>query len=369
MRILILSKRQYTSRDLLDDRYGRLRELPLALADLCHDLRGVCLSYRPRDEGRYEDIQNDARVIWQACNAHRLLPFGRNSYWNQIQVLADSWRPDVVLACSDALHAVLGERLARKLGAALVIDLYDNFESFQSSRLPGLRSAFRRAVRGADGVVCISKPLAGLVRDRYGYHGPLAVIENAVPAGLFHPHDRLVCRRALALPEAARLIGTAGALTRNRGIEVLFRAFEHLGRRRADVHLVLAGPRDKSLRLPCGDHVHDLGCLAPDQVPNLLSALDVGVICNRDSAFGRYCFPQKFYEMVACGIPVVAAATGSMADLLRDWPGHLYAPDDPESLAGALNAQLDDPQRLPFHAPCWHDLAKRLECLIQDSCS
>ena len=36
MRILVLSKRQYMNKDLIDDLYGRFRELPLALAGLGH---------------------------------------------------------------------------------------------------------------------------------------------------------------------------------------------------------------------------------------------------------------------------------------------------------------------------------------------
>jgi len=32
MRIVVLSKRQYTNKDVIDDRYGRLWEIPMALA-------------------------------------------------------------------------------------------------------------------------------------------------------------------------------------------------------------------------------------------------------------------------------------------------------------------------------------------------
>jgi hypothetical protein len=51
MRILVLSKRQYMNKDLIDDRYGRFRELPLALAGLGHKVTGICLSYQTCDEG------------------------------------------------------------------------------------------------------------------------------------------------------------------------------------------------------------------------------------------------------------------------------------------------------------------------------
>ena len=55
LRILVLSKRQYMSKDLIDDRYGRFRELPLAMAAQGAAVRGFCLSYRKRGPGEIED--------------------------------------------------------------------------------------------------------------------------------------------------------------------------------------------------------------------------------------------------------------------------------------------------------------------------
>ena len=39
MKILVLSKRQYMGKDLLEDRFGRFWELPLELAQLGHDVQ------------------------------------------------------------------------------------------------------------------------------------------------------------------------------------------------------------------------------------------------------------------------------------------------------------------------------------------
>jgi hypothetical protein len=51
MKILVLNKRQYMGKDLLDDRFGRFWELPLELARLGHEVRGLALSYRRRPGG------------------------------------------------------------------------------------------------------------------------------------------------------------------------------------------------------------------------------------------------------------------------------------------------------------------------------
>ena len=364
MRILVLTKRQYMGRDLLDDRYGRFRELPLALASEGHQVDGLCLSYRRRQEGRQADTSAAARVAWRSLNAWRLLPVGPRSYWRELDRIASETHPDVVWACSDAPHALLGVRAARRLGAKLVIDLYDNFESYGLTRLPGMRAALGRAVRAADGVTCVSEPLAGLVRNQYGYSGPIEVIENAVPADAFRPINREQARAILKLPQDAVLIGTAGSLSRSRGIEVLFTAFSRLAEQQPDVHLVLAGHKDRDVMLPNSSRVHYLGLLPPDRVPVLLSALNVSVICNRESAFGSYCFPQKFYESVACGVPVISAGVGAMRELLKDRPANRFEPEDSDSLLQKLREQIALPTPVPLSVPTWNDLGERLTAFL-----
>ncbi len=361
MRILVLSKRQYMNQDLIDNRYGRFRELPLALASAGHEVSGICLSYRPRNEGGFDDVEENAKVVWHLLNIKRLLPWDSMSYWRTIDIIGKDLRPDLVWACSDALHAILGAQIAKKLRASLVIDLYDNFESYSATRIPGITSAFRRALRYADGITCVSRPLAAYVRDTSDCKCPIEVIENAVPENLFRPMNRSDSRRKLELPQEGIFIGTAGAISQSRGIETLFNAFEILAQERSDVHLALAGSCDKGLSLPQNSRVHYLGILPPNMVPVVLSTLNIAVICNRESAFGKYCFPQKFYEAVACGVPIVAAATGSMLELLKDRPECLYEPDNVDNLVAVLRRQVTSAVALPLEVPTWSMLGKRLE--------
>jgi glycosyltransferase involved in cell wall biosynthesis len=365
-RVLVISKRQYMGRDLLDDRYGRFWELPEALQRLGHEVQGLCLSYRRRAEG----IVAAAPVAWRSANMRRLLPVSTSSYWQALRRIGERFRPEVIWACSDVPHALLGRLAARRLRTRLVIDLYDNFESYPLARIPGSNLLLRQAVRSADGVSCVSEPLAQLVRKDYGYSGPLAVIENAIPPGLFVRKERQSCRAALGLPADALLIGTAGALSAGRGTQYLLQAFQQLARKRADAHLVLAGALDRDFEIPQDDpRIHHLGLLAPTGVPVLISALDIAVVCNRDSLFGRYCFPQKLYEALACGVPVAVARVGAMATLLQRYPENLYEPDDVASLLSTLERLCDAPSFPALEIPTWPMLADRLSDLLQRACA
>jgi glycosyltransferase involved in cell wall biosynthesis len=265
---------------------------------------------------------------------------------------------DVIWACSDSFYGIIGLSIARKQRIPLVFDLYDNFESFLFAKLPLLKQLYRYAVRKSDSLTCISHPLARLVSS-YGRNGEVIVLENAVRDDLFRPMDKAAVRRDFKLPQNSRIIGTAGALTKNRGISILFEAFAILKAKYPDIHMALAGHRD--VGIPCGERIHDLGVLPLDRVAKFLNALDVGIICNDYNNFGEYCFPQKAREMMACDIPIVAAKVGSMEGLLEEHQGWLYTPNSPNDLAQVIENRLKSRSTDYGPLPSWSDMAEVLE--------
>ena len=352
MRILVLSKRQYMNMDLLDDRYGRFREIPLALSERGHQVSGLCLSYKDKKEGRVWD----GEVCWDSLNAGKFKLFGLMRYAASASEKAR--QAELIWACSDSFYGIIGLWIAKRHRIPLVFDLYDNFEFYLAARLPVVKQLYRLAVRKADVLTCISEPLKSLVAT-YGRTEKVSVLENAVRADLFRPMDKTDSRKKLGLPLDAVIIGTAGALYRNRGIDALYAAHQLLQSRHPNIHLAVAGPRTRPP--PRDEKVHDLGILPLDAVPTLYNALDVAVICNRDNAFGRYCYPQKAVEIMACNIPLVAAGVGSMAQLFKTNPNWLFEPDNAVSLTAAINDRIEHAATNFDRVPSWQDQAVRLE--------
>lgn len=368
MKVFVLTKRQYMGKDLLDDRFGRFRELPLALAHLGHEVQGISLSYRPRAEGSIIDSRppRDGQVVWHSFNLLNGFVPALRSYFKHARQLIRYFHPDIIWTCSDAYHAIFGCRLSQEYQTKCVIDLYDNFEEFGATKLPPVSALFKRDVKQADGVTCFSQRLAERVVQIYPRVKPTVVIESGVNTELFSPLDRTLSRQQLGLPEDATIIGTAGALHRGRGIDVLFRGLAILNAQDRNIHLALAGPRGRRTFIPRSPNIHDLGILSWNRVPLLINALDVAVSCYRDSKIGRYSFPQKAYEIIACQTPIVATAVGTMIDLLSSHPECLFEPDDPESFARAVRSQLAKPAPTGLKAPSWSDSAKQLEKFFLD---
>ena len=369
MKILVLTKRQYMGKDLLDDRFGRFRELPLELARLGHKVYGLSLSYRPRKESRIIDLaaMGDGHVTWHSLDlVHNFLP-ALPRYFRQARQLIENFRPDVIWTGSDAFHAIFGYKLAREVQCKLVIDLYDNFEAFAAIKVPGVLSMFRTAVKSADGITVFSQRLADYIVPTYPVSNAHAIILNGVRKDLFFCQDQSNCRRDLRLPLNTKIIGVAGALDGSRSIDDLFSAFEILAGENPDLHLALAGPRDKKQFIPIGPQIHDFRELPHEQVPMFVNALDLAVICYRQSAQGEYSFPQKAYEIIACGVPMVAAAVGSMKELLRNHPECLYEPGNPQDLARVIRLQLERKTNLQIPVPSWSDSAAQLNKFLQDT--
>jgi glycosyltransferase involved in cell wall biosynthesis len=312
----------------------------------------LCLSYTDKQQGRTWD----GNVCWESLNA------GQGKFAGLMRYIAraakKAGRTDVIWACSDSFYGIIGLWAARRGRIPLVFDLYDNFEFYLAARLPVVKQLYRRAVRHADAVTCISASLKNLIAS-YGRKENVSVLQNAVRADLFRPMDKVDCRRQLGLPSDAFIVGTAGALYHNRGIESLYSAFRKLQRQHPNLHLALAGPRH--LPPPRDQRIHDLGILPFDTVPTLYNALDVAVVCNKDNAFGRYCHPQKAVEIMACNVPLVAARIGSLAQFFKTNPNWLYEPDNPASLAAAVRHRMKDTATNYDPVPAWQDQAVKLE--------
>ncbi|MCK7593330.1 glycosyltransferase [Pseudomarimonas salicorniae] len=358
MRVLFVSKRQYTGRDALDDAYGRLYEIPRALAALGHSVEVAFTSYRSR-AGASVTIRD--RVRWSSAD---MLPVPHRPFGGWAAAIA-RFAPDVLVASSDALHLAAAEFIGSRLGIPVVLDFYDDYEAFGLSRVPGLRWALRRASRRARCVVAVTQTLRAQLISRGVQLQRVTVIGNGIPGQFVPSIGKVAARQALGLPLGVPLVGSAGSLSSARGVQDLIQAHERLLELCPDVHLCLAGPRDGSVRLTPNRRFIDLGVLPHQDVALLWKALDVGVVYNRVGAFSEACHPMKLVEMVACGLPVIAAEIGEVASLLSMRPDALYPPGDSTALASRMQCALLDPRPLdPAISQPWTDLARQYETVL-----
>jgi len=361
LRIVFVCKRYYTGKDVVCHRFGRLYELPSQLARLGHQVVVLALDYRAQDHHPdFTEHFGSGFVRWTIITRRTIIKRRVSGVYRGIE----AFNPSLVFGSSDIPCLWLSRKIAGKLKIPFVVDLYDNYESFGQAKIPGLRNVLRSCVRKANLVVTVSSVLRQKVIDEDMPCSPVIVMNNGVARSSFFPGDCSLARLSLGLPLKVKLIGTAGTLSKMKGLDTVYEAWPSIRDLAEDVYLVLAGPKERGFPLPAGERVIYLGELLEERVGQLFRALDVGIIPAHDSAFGRYCFPQKLFEMMACELPVVGARVGAIEAVLQSSPEMLFSPGDAESLTAAVSDQLREPKLSDITPREWGELVERIEPVI-----
>jgi glycosyltransferase involved in cell wall biosynthesis len=328
MKILVLTKRYTSAKDISREEVGRPYCLFAALSSVGHSVSFLLGDYTER--ACFDTARGPIQFKIRPLSKARIFSFRR--------VIEEELRGggyDLLIAEGDPLFALLARGPCRKTGVPLVYDLMDNYETYDIYQLPFFGLLDRRLVREADLVVCVTDALREKIllwrREN------MCVVGNGVNTEQFRPMDKKECRALLALPDSAILIGYFGYLVDYKGMELLFRAHEILREGGFPSTLLLAGDRHRAVRLP-GEGVLYRGLVPQCEIPHYINACDAVVVPSPSNAYTDYCFPLKVLEGIACDVPVVATALGPVSELLgSDYP-LLVTPGDPRKLAEKIRA-------------------------------
>lgn len=360
MRILYLCKRHYMGHDVIEDRYARLYEHPFQLAQLNHDVLGVCLSYRPcsiKDENHNTE-KGTLRWIGLTSGQYRQSIL---YYPSDLLKIAFEFEPDIIVAASDCLHVILGQWLANKLNIKFAADLYDAYETFGLAKIPFVKKLYRKALRKSAVISCVSQTLSEHIKNEVSLNTFILSLPSTINQSIFYPRNKIEARKIFDFPLNMQIIGTAGGLTKDKGIETVYKAFIELVEKVPNIICVVAGQLDEKCPVPVHSRIIYLGKLTHDKVAELFCALDVGIVYLRDTQYGHFSFPQKAYEMAACKIPMVVASIGDMKEIFLEGRNELYIPDNSRSLVNSLTKQLETPHFAELTIENWQMQAKRLE--------
>ena len=133
----------------------------------------------------------------------------------------------------------------------------------------------------------------------------------------------------------------AGRLTAQKALEVALEALVRVD----DVTLLIAGEGDrrrlleaKTGELGLGSRVRFLGPVPRERIIELFRAADATLLSSDWENF-----PHTVIESLAAGTPVLATATGGVAEVVRDGENGLLVPSGaPEALAGAIRRYFAD---------------------------
>ena len=191
MKILFSCKSHYTNKDLLEHRFGRLYHLPVEIARLGAEITVLALDYRNVSIRE----RNAEGVTFETLPATPGKILGVPS---AVLKRAKSFAPDIIIASGDSHIGYLGLFVSCRIGSRFVFDVYDYYPAFRGNRIPGFKAMFRKAVTGADLVLCASLPL---LERLSGLNPERMLVENGVDRSLFKPEDMLHARNSLGIAQ------------------------------------------------------------------------------------------------------------------------------------------------------------------------
>lgn len=264
----------------------------------------------------------------------------------------DSDPPDFIYERA-ALYGTSGAALARTFKVPLLLELNAPLAveqgTYRGSGLGDLASVAERwTLQQADAVLAVSAPLREHVLALGVSAERAHVFPNGVDPALFHPAgpDPLV-RARLGLGEGP-VLGFVGGLRPWHGIEALPELVARLAPKYPGLRLVIAGDGQLRGDLERGlkergvaERVVFTGALVHAEVPGVVRQFDVALAPYPKLDHDFYFSPLKVFEYMACGVAVVAARCGQIAEVIRsEENGVLYPPGDLDALTAACDRLL-----------------------------
>ncbi len=324
---------------------SRVRREAAALAASGHDVCVVELAPVPPAAATLDGFRRRSCLppAWM-----RRLPFRlyRLAFLYSFVRAAAKTSPEIVHA-HDAAMLLPGIAAARLTGARLVYDSHELATGvpYRERFWAWLVGTIERAiVPRCSAVITVSDGIADRLRDRYGLARPPTVVRNVSALSVTGPGH---LRRRLGLEAGVPLVLHQGAPAASRGSEVLLAAVALL----PDVQLVFLGdpePADgrrlssEIARRGLAGRVTILPSVPLWELLANTAEADVGVtLLQANCDNHRLALPNKLFEYIAAGVPVVASALPEVKRLVDAYGiGWCVAPDDPAAVAAALTRAL-----------------------------
>lgn len=230
-------------------------------------------------------------------------------------------------------------------------DLYVDARSLSGMAAPWkwlLGGLERRWARRCDAVLTVNDGYARILARRFGIATP-PVVRNT-PARYVRPTPPPdLLRERLGLPPTVPVVLYQGGLMSERGIEQGMEAILHV----PDAVLVLMGfgsGSEEILRLAREpryvDRVRAVEPAQPSELLDWTASSDVMLMAIQPTTLNhRYTTPNKLWEAIAAGVPVVASDLPGMAPIVRERGcGELVDPTEPADIARGIRAILDLPR-------------------------
>jgi glycosyltransferase involved in cell wall biosynthesis len=278
--------------------------------------------------------------------------------------------PECIIAVDPPqIIGFLAVRLAKHFESRLIIDVMDLWPELFSIAFPRLLKPLvpivlyplyvlrRYNLQQADAITSLCDTYLEVAKRQAPQCQITVTIFNGIDVAGFRGMNREPNKTSAGLmqrigqkPPGEVWVVYAGSLGNNYDIKTLLQATTYLQQRKSKIKIFIAGEG------PLRNHVMDfiaahrsanliyLGKLSPGELVQLYQVCDIGLCAYGPGS--NVAMPDKAYDYMAAGLPIVNSLRGELERFLRDnHIGIQYKAGDPESLANALEELASDPHK------------------------
>lgn len=211
------------------------------------------------------------------------------------------------------------------------------------------RAAMDGLYRGAARIATLSPTWVDTIQGYIGQTDKIEFIDNGVDLTLFRPGlDSTAFRQKHQLGDK-KLVTFIGTFATQYDFEAMFQVAQNLADH-PDLLFVFIGAGSQNevveQRIAQGDlpNLRWLGLIDREEIPSAWAASHITYLSFRDQDLYRGTIPGKFFEAMACGVPIAAGLEGDGGDILRRSGGGVAVPfADADALTAAVRRLLDEP--------------------------
>jgi phosphatidylinositol alpha-1,6-mannosyltransferase len=263
-----------------------------------------------------------------------------------------------VIVVSNLISGLATISAAKLAGVPIVFDLLDFFPSFvsQAGPMPKLMADFGESVASrlleanlslSDAIIVTSTVLRDLFKDRYS--SKIHYVPNGVDTSRFEPSAvPFQFEESTSLDNA--VVGFVGHFDFWVDADLMIEAAEILAHKLDRFRFLIVGGGfylDKFRSMVRKHHLEQYfvlpGIVPYEQVPSYVSAMDVCFLPFRKSLVSDGACPNKLFEYLACGKPVISTNIAEVARIAPDIP--LFAEGGREFAELAIEVMSSDSYR------------------------
>jgi len=307
---------------------------------------------------QYEDYQDEEPYVFrfpaldlsERLNISLVLPFQP-----LMEPTVRGIKPDLIHSQHPVWMGDLAAAFARDMNVPLVFTFHTRYDEYAQSYVPivaGLASKVAgevvlRYMRHCAHIIAPTPSIHDLILSEYPLDVPVSVVPSPVDLNQYDELNPGRVRIMLGLEEEELLL-YVGRLSKEKGLDLILRAFVRIIAERPSVRLLLLGEgpykralESKARRLGLSERIIFGGVIPHEEVPNYVSAADLFVFSSLTDTQGLV-----LLEAMTAGIPVVAVEAPGPVDVLSEGGGLLVPATEVDFSNAVLSLLADEACRI-----------------------